>query len=151
MEREPSGFPFLEINNILTQLKCLQLVKKVVKPLTTLKGTIDNVALKRLRLYPQQVAIVNGVRAALKKHKFVFMNEGMGTGKTVQSITAVDAIENQKYMDSHSGTNLKDVFASKDNVSYRVIVMPPVHLVRKWAAEIQNNIPYAKVHILEKF
>ena len=28
MEREPSGFPFLEINNILTQLKCLQLVKK---------------------------------------------------------------------------------------------------------------------------
>ena len=33
MEREPSGFPFLEINNILTQLKCLQLVKKVVKPL----------------------------------------------------------------------------------------------------------------------
>ena len=29
MEREPSGFPFLEINNILTQLKCLQLVKKV--------------------------------------------------------------------------------------------------------------------------
>ena len=126
-------------------------MKKVVKPLTTLKGTIDNVALKRLRLYPQQVAIVNGVRAALKKHKFVFMNEGMGTGKTVQSITAVDAIENQKYMDSHPGSNLKDVFASKDNVSYRVIVMPPVHLVRKWAAEIQNNIPYAKVYILEKF
>ena len=28
MEREPSGFPFLEINNILTQLKCFQLVKK---------------------------------------------------------------------------------------------------------------------------
>ena len=28
MEREPSGFPFLEINNILMQLKCLQLVKK---------------------------------------------------------------------------------------------------------------------------
>ena len=28
MEREPSGFPFLEINNILTPLKCLQLVKK---------------------------------------------------------------------------------------------------------------------------
>ena len=33
MEREPSGFPFLEINNILTQLKCLQLVKKVALPL----------------------------------------------------------------------------------------------------------------------
>ena len=28
MEREPSGFPFLEINNILTKLKCLQLGKK---------------------------------------------------------------------------------------------------------------------------
>ena len=28
-----SGFPFLEINNILTALKCLQLVKKVVLPL----------------------------------------------------------------------------------------------------------------------
>ena len=33
MEREPSGFPFLEINNILTKLKCLQLGKKVVSPL----------------------------------------------------------------------------------------------------------------------
>ncbi len=28
MEREPSGFPFLETNNMLMQLKCLQLVKK---------------------------------------------------------------------------------------------------------------------------
>lgn len=33
MEREPSGVPFLEINNILTQLKCLQLGKKAAKPL----------------------------------------------------------------------------------------------------------------------
>ena len=33
MERGPSGSPFLEINNILTQLKCLQLGKKAAKPL----------------------------------------------------------------------------------------------------------------------
>ena len=38
MEREPSGFPFLEINNILTRLKCLQLVKKVVLPLFSQAG-----------------------------------------------------------------------------------------------------------------
>lgn len=56
-------------------------MKKVVKPLTELKGTTDNIALKKMRLYPQQLAVVNGAQAALKKHSFVFMNEGMGTGK----------------------------------------------------------------------
>lgn len=126
-------------------------MKKVVKPLTPLKGTIDDVALKKIRLYPQQIAIVNGVKAALARHKFVFMNEGMGTGKTVQSITAIDAIENSKYMSINPGSTLKDVFSNKENVSYRVIVMPPVHLVGKWADEIKNNIPYAKVYVLEKF
>ena len=42
MEREPSGFPFLEINNILTQLKCLQLVKKWFYHFLTSWGAAPN-------------------------------------------------------------------------------------------------------------
>ena len=41
MEREPSGFPFLEINNSLTQLKCLQLVKSGKTTFDKLSGPPD--------------------------------------------------------------------------------------------------------------
>lgn len=126
-------------------------MKKVIKPLTGLNGNVDNVALKRLRLYPQQVAIVNGAQAALKKHNFVFMNEGMGTGKTIQSLSVIDGIENQKWLDRHPGSTLSDCFSGSSNVAYRAIVMAPAHLVKKWASEIKNNIPYAKVYTLEQF
>lgn len=126
-------------------------MKKQIHPLTSLKGTTDNVALKRIRLYPQQLAVVNGAQAALKKHNFVFMNEGMGTGKTIQSLSVVDGLENQKWLDRHPGASLSTCFSDKKNVAYRAIVMSPAHLVSKWAAEIRNNIPYAKVYELESF
>lgn len=123
-------------------------MKKVVKPLTELKGTTENIALKKMRLYPQQLAVVNGAQAALKKHSFVFMNEGMGTGKTIQSLSVIEGFENQKWLDRHPGANLTDCYMSKDNVAYRTIIMSPAHLVKKWASEIRNNIPYAHVYEL---
>lgn len=123
-------------------------MKKVVKPLTELKGTTDNIALKKMRLYPQQLAVVNGAQAALKKHSFVFMNEGMGTGKTIQSLSVIEGFENQNWLDRHPGANLTDCYMSKDNVAYRTIIMSPAHLVKKWASEIRNNIPYAHVYEL---
>ena len=101
-----------------------------------------------MRLYPQQLAVVNGAQAALKKHSFVFMNEGMGTGKTIQSLSVIEGFENQKWLDRHPGANLTDCYMSKDNVAYRTIIMSPAHLVKKWASEIRNNIPYAHVYEL---
>lgn len=126
-------------------------MKKVIKPLTGLKGVTDNVALRKLRLYPQQLAILNGAQACLKKNNFTILNEGMGTGKTITSIGIVDGLENQKWLDKHPGATLADCFSSSDNVAYRCIVMAPAHLISKWAAEIRNNIPYAKVYVLSSF
>lgn len=52
----------------------------------------------------------------------------------------------------HSGKTLKEAYSSnKDDVKYRNIVMCPGHLVEKWAAEIREEVPYAKAYILRTF
>lgn len=125
-------------------------LKKVVKPLTELSGNIENVALKKLRLFPQQIAQVNGGQKLLDHENFLILNEGMGTGKTIQSISIVEGRENQKYMDTHPGTTLKDCLV-KGRVKYRAIIMCPGHLPEKWAREVETNVPFAKATVLKTF
>ena len=53
-----------------------------IHPVSELQSVPDTVVLKGKRLYPQQATIVQGaVRFLDKKSDFLFINEGMGTGK----------------------------------------------------------------------
>ena len=126
-------------------------LEKTIDPLCELKGQVDGLALKHKRLYPQQAACVNGVMALRRSGvKYAIMNEGMGTGKTIQGASVVDAYFVEDYLAKHPGKTLKDAY-QKDVISYRAIIMAPGHLVEKWKEEIEKEIPFAKGIILKDF
>lgn len=118
----------------------------VLRPQSELKKTTDGLALKSIKLRPQQAACTNGMIAARKNgHKFCFAAEEMGCGKTIQALSMVEAYYNQKWMAEHPGKTLKDCFLSKE-VSYRTAIICPTHLLDKWEHEILSQIPGAVVH-----
>lgn len=127
------------------------IVKKLdeyIVPLVPLTGECEGVALKHKRLYPQQAACVNGIEALIRSgENYGFLNEGMGVGKTIQAASIIEQYFNRKYMRTHKGATLKDVFESGE-VAYRNVIMAPGHLVDKWAEEIHKEIPYAKAIVI---
>lgn len=123
-------------------------LEKQLVPLTELNGNIDNMCLNTMRLFPQQAAQVNAVVKRLNKSSFCILNNGMGTGKTIEGCSICEAFHIEKWLRANPGKSLKDAYSDKDNINYRVIVMCPGHLVAKWASEIEREIPYAKVTIL---
>ncbi len=135
-------------------------LKKQLNPLTDYDGEAHNFTLKHKRLYPQQLAMVNGVVAGLtgrgtkkerrkNRSKYAILNEGMGTGKTLQGASICEAMAVSKAM--RCGKSLESIYMDRDSVKYRNIVMCPPHLVEKWVEEVQSEIPYATAHILDTF
>lgn len=126
-------------------------LKTQIQPLTELDGIAKDFTLKHLWMYPQQIAQVNGGMALLEKNRYLILNHGMGTGKTLCGAALCEGYFGRKWLKGHPNKNLKDLYMEPDSLSYRNIVMAPGHLVKKWAREIENNIPYAKVEILDDF
>lgn len=125
-------------------------LEKHIHPLTQLNGNCNSLALRSMRLYPQQVAMVNGVLQLLKNSRYAILNEGMGVGKTIQAASICEGFFVEKYLKSHKGQSLKDVYSNRERIKYRNIVMAPGHTVEKWANEITKQVPYAKAHILQE-
>ena len=125
-------------------------LEKALQPLSPLVPNVPTLALKGKSLYPQQAASVNGI-LAMKRNgiKYAVMNQGMGVGKTLQALSAVEGASVEEWLRRHPGATLRDAYAT-DNVSYRVIVMAPGHLVAKWAEEIEAEIPYAKATVIKR-
>lgn len=124
-------------------------LNKSISPLVDLKPNVDTVAFKDKKLYPQQAACVNGV-IAMKNHgiNYAILNEGMGVGKSLQSLAAMEGIKVDEYLKSHPGATLRDAY-QPGAVNYRAIIMAPGHLVGKWATEIEKEVPYASVTIVQ--
>jgi len=126
-------------------------VENAIEPLMPLKDTVDSFVTKKMRPYPQQAAIINGM-IALKERgkKYGFLNCGMGCGKTLMGIGVVEGYANKRWLDMHHGKSLKDMYLSDpdDQPKYRVIIMPPGHLVEKWKREILQEVPGAQVEVL---
>ena len=123
-------------------------LEKEITPETPLCGEIDTIALATKRLFPQQCAVVNGIVRHLKKHPFVLMVEGMGVGKTIQSISAVEKYYLEKWLRKNPGKKVQDAYADPEAVKYRVIVMCPGHMVEKWAKEITEEVPFSTAEII---
>lgn len=132
----------------------LSIVKKLeseLDPLSPLEGKVASAALRHKRLFPQQAACVNGIMALRRAGShYGFMAEGMGCGKTIQGACACDSYMNQKWLESHPGKTLKDLYLN-DEIKYRNIMMAPSHLVLKWKEEILEEIPGARVTIVDDF
>ena len=112
--------------------KIVENLQRQLHPLTNYDGEAHNFTLKHKRLYPQQLAMVNGVVAGLtgvgtkkerrKKHsRYAILNEGMGTGKTVQGASICEALGVSKAM--RRGKSLEAVYMDRDSVKYRNFVV----------------------------
>lgn len=124
-------------------------LEKLLDPLSPIKETVDELAFLKKSPFPQQAAIINGAVACLNKKNYAFLIESMGAGKTLQGMGIVEAYFNQKYLRSHPGTTIEDIYKDGKLVEYRAIVMCPSHLVEKWAKSVMEEIPYARAVILE--
>lgn len=128
-----------------------------MKPLTELSGDIDGVALKGMRLYPQQITMVNGIVSLVSgkkkagKSRYCFINLGCGTGKTIISLAACEKYHVDKYLREHPGKSLQDVYSDPEAISYRAVIICPGHMVEKWKREAESQIPFAKATILSEF
>jgi len=126
-------------------------IEDAIRPLIPLKDTVDSFITKKMRPYPQQAAIINGMIALKNKgKKYGFLNCGMGCGKTIMGIGVVEGYANQKWLETHPGKTLKDMYLSdpQDQPKYRTVIMPPGHLVEKWKREILREVPGAQVEVL---
>lgn len=140
--------------------KIVQNLERQLEPLTGLDGNVSDFTLKHKRLYPQQAVMVHGVKALLlgqgnRKERrknassYAILNEGMGTGKTVQGAAICEAVGVAQTMNKKNAT-LKGVYEmGAEGANYRNIVMCPGHLIEKWAEEIRSEVPFARVEILE--
>lgn len=126
-------------------------LEKTINPLQLLTDEVTNFTLKHMKLYPQQIAQVNGMIALLQKSQYGIINHGMGTGKTICAAAVAEGYFVNKWLHSHPNKTLKDAYCSEKSVVYRNIVMCPGHLVKKWEKEIVTEIPYAKAIIINSF
>lgn len=122
-------------------------LKNKLDPLVELKESVDEVAFLEKRFYPQQAAIVNGLIECMKHSSYVFMNEDMGCGKTLQAIGVMEGFFVRRAAEENKKT-VKEVYLDSSLVKYRNIIMCPSHLVEKWAEAIRADIPYAKVTVI---
>lgn len=127
-------------------------LEKQVDPLVREpKKHVDTLALKRKSLFGKQADVVAGMTELLECSADCIVNGGMGVGKTLIGASAIESYYVKKYLRLHPKETLKDVYEDPKKISYRVVIMCPGHLIKKWAAECRDEIPYAHVEILETF
>ncbi|MGB9880627.1 MAG: helicase-related protein, partial [Anaerolineae bacterium] len=110
------------------------LAKKVVslyKPLHSSRERDDPAVGEILRKpYPAQGVVAQGAAKALGQRRGVFLVGEMGTGKTLISLLAAHLY-------------LRD--------GYRVLVLCPAHLTKKWVREIRNTVPGADAVVIDNW
>ena len=85
----------------------------------------------------------------LNTKNYAFLIESMGAGKTLQGMGVAEAFFHQEYLKRHPGKQAKELYLDGRLVQYRVIIMCPPHLVEKWEQSIIEEIPYARVEVIE--
>lgn len=86
--------------------------------------------------FPAQAHVVVAMAKCLIRKKACALVGEMGTGKTICALLAI--LEHMKQI-------------GKENDGFRAIIMCPGHLVHKWAREINDTVPDARVVILRKW
>lgn len=127
-------------------------LSRLLTPVSEHTQWMDGLLLNSMRLYPQQVSEVNGCIEAFLQNRtrYAILNMGMGVGKTIQSLSVVEGFFVRKAMKAHHASS-EEVYAHPEWVNYRVVVMCPGHLVKKWCSEAQREIPYAKATAITEF
>lgn len=143
----------IELNALADYFKAMgvdlfEQLDRFVVPLTDVNGRCPYAVFNTMRLKSQQAAMVNGIDLLFKKSKYGFMTEDMGCGKTIQAIAVLQKWAANLYMNTHPGATLQDAY--KDGgIKARHIIMCPSHIAGKWAAEIKEQVPHARVKIIK--
>ncbi len=124
-------------------------LEKLLSPLSPMKEKVDEITFINKRPFPQQAAIINGAVECLNTKNYTFLIESMGAGKTLQGMGVAEAFFHQEYLKRHPGKQAKELYLDGRLVQYRVIIMCPPHLVEKWEQSIIEEIPYARVEVIE--
>lgn len=122
-----------------------------LEPETDFTPVVPAIAPKIKIPKPHQANVIQGATNHLMKHPFILDVCGMGTGKTMMSIYTVENYFVTKWLRRNPKKTLRDAYMSPNNINYRVIITCPGHILEKWKKEIEEVIPYAKVHILRTF
>lgn len=148
--------PDVEIDNMdeymLKYKKHLwQNIEEKINPLVNVRTDdiyVKNAVFKTKRLFEKQQEKVMGcVKSLQNGTRYALLNEGMGVGKTLQSLGVVEEFFNSKFLKRHPDKELKDCYED-GAVTYRNIVISPAHLVQKWSDEIKKEVPGARTVIL---
>jgi hypothetical protein len=81
----------------------------------------------------------------------------MGSGKTLQAASICEALGVDHVLTKNNNLkpedrkSLKELYDVPGLVNYRNIIMCPGHLVQKWGREIEEQIPFSKVTIVDDF
>lgn len=159
-EQEPLDFTDMDSYFNKYGKDIVENLSKQLRPYSNGDGIITDHTLKQKALKESQARCQQGAVAALygtgcRKERrknasnYIILNEGMGSGKTLQAMSICEALKVKPLL--ASGYSLKDVYSHPEIVNYRNIVMCPSHLVEKWATEIRAEVPYAKPIILRRF
>lgn len=126
-------------------------IEEKISPLVRVRTDdiyVKNAVFKTKRLFEKQQEKVMGcVRSLQKSANYALLNEGMGVGKTIQSLAVIEEFFNGRFLKNNPRKELKDCY-EKGAVNYRNIVICPAHLVEKWADEIRKEVPGASTVIL---
>lgn len=125
-------------------------IKEFMKPKTDFHAIVKNLALKNKKPLPQQANAIVGAANHLRDNYYCIFNMGMGCGKTFTSIATVETFFVSKWLRKNPHKTLRDCYLDKNAINYRVIVISPKHIMKKWKSEIEDIVPYAKVQLLTK-
>lgn len=142
--REPveldDNMTFLEVMNqfIIPEINAKETLYKVGDPFSPLIETPiiskQGCKLKKTRLYPKQKVMTQGLLNAVKDGKHsLFLNGGMGVGKTYMSIKFSYAV-------------IKEHF-KRDNG--RIAVFCQGHLIPKWKRQFKEALPDVKLKFIQ--
>lgn len=113
-------------------------VEEATKPLAEINGTAANVALMNGQLFSQQGAMVNAINTLLDRRSNVFLIIGMGTGKTVISLSSVVDYYVRQALKKYPGKTVEDVYREKLYSGF-AWVMCPGQLTNKWVEEASEK------------
>lgn len=118
---------------------------KDIDPLLDHIGSV-NVINKKKKIFPKQAAMVNGISELLRYSNVGMFICSMGTGKSLMSSICVEKNGQDNVRRIAGDLSLGDL---TKKAAYRAILMCPSILLKKWEREILEEIPLAKVVILD--
>lgn len=125
-------------------------VRAATEPLAPINGTVEEVALKNKILFSQQGAMVNAANTLLRRRNNVFFLEGMGVGKTLQSLATVLRYAVDNAIKKYPKKSLAEIYKQGLYTSF-VWVMCPGQLCEKWKREAENEIPHLTATVIYNF